>query len=99
MRPKDIVWMVIVSVFLGYVVYFNIGDKMYTYPNIWPPEREALRMLNRRMKDDKSQRLGIAVITEQETYISQSLNSEKVQMVAGFVEVPPPPPNDRWKKD
>ena len=92
MRPKEIIWTLIAVIFLGYVVYFNIGDKMYTYPNIWPPEREGLRILNRAMKDDKSERLGIAVITEKQVYTTQSLNPEKVQIKAAFFEVPPPPP-------
>lgn len=92
MKLKEIAWFVLGVIFIVAVIWFNVADKMYNYPNIWPTEREGLRILNRAMKDDKSERLGIAVITANQIYTAQSLDQNKVQLRAAFFEVPPPPP-------
>lgn len=64
----------------------------YQMKYIWDPERHGLSDLNKMLKDDKTQRLGMAVITEKQVYTIQSVDQKKVQLRAAFFEVPPPNP-------
>lgn len=91
MTIKQILWFGLTAIFLGWVIWFNIADRMYTYPNVWPIEREGLRILNRAMKEDKTERLGIAVITEKQVYTTQSIDPQKFQLRAAFFEAHQPP--------
>ena len=50
----------------GLVLGFNWGGLETV--NIWPKDRDGLYMLNKSMASDKSERLGIVVITEQNQY-------------------------------
>ncbi len=69
---------------LGSILGFNFGTGQYS--NLWDMDRNGLKDLNNYMADDDTQRLGIAIITEQQTYTTQSVDSEKWQMKAGFFQ-------------
>lgn len=53
--------------------------------NLWDSQRSGLMDLNRIMAKDKTRRLGIAIVTEQDTYIVQSLDPNVAQLQAFFI--------------
>lgn len=86
MDIKKAVLLIIVFYVLG-IFSGNAITRHFEIKNLWDIDRNGLSDLNMGMAKDKTQRLGLAVITEKATYAIQSIDSREYQMFAGFKKV------------
>lgn len=70
------------------IIGFYAGSATTRYfetSNLWDNERNGLTDLNSLMKHDKSKRLGIAILTQENTYTVQSFDPNRVALKAEFI--------------
>ena len=59
-----------------WVVSFNVTLQLYGHKHIWDLDRSGLNELDKVMKSDTSDRLGLIVVTEKSWYITQSIDNK-----------------------
>lgn len=79
------IYSIIIFVF-GFSLGLNQGIYFYGHRHIWPVDRNGLNHLDREMAKDKSQRLGMFVITENSFYGTQSIAQEEAKIFGGFID-------------
>lgn len=75
-----------IGLLVGYVIGYFLARSIFYYPNLWHSE-ETLQKLNAMLKNDKSQRLAIVIMTEDRGYGFSALWREKFQPFYGIMNV------------
>jgi hypothetical protein len=69
----------------GLVVGINWAMFEYSYSNIWPEERGGLKKLNELLKNDKTDRLAMVVLTQKQQ-VAISAMEENIGIQLGLLE-------------
>lgn len=99
-KPFDVKLIIGIAVLFTFLVGFNVGNDFGSKNSkyLWDSDRDGLRMLNKNMKSDKSERLAAVFITKETQYLTTSLDLEKVYINLEIKPVPKEKLEERWKE-
>ena len=83
-RPGNLIigqWLLL---FFGLIFGFCIGFAIYPYGNIW--EEDGLDNLNNILRNDKTKRLAVVVLTEKQGYTILNIDRRHYEVKAAIVE-------------